>query len=147
MQDKVVFFNFCFLDFLQFAFIWSQLSVQCMCNHLFFVVYKMVNAAYIVLPGQMSDALLIVIYCSVYICSGWMTGVSEACLMMISSFLLVCITWDIPGRDVSGKPAFCSHSLHWDYSAGLFVFLFIPVSLSLTLSSWCKWLLLPPRAR
>lgn len=49
-------------------------------------------------------------------------------------FFLVCIIWDIPGRDVSGKPAFCSHSLHWDYSTGLFVFLLIRVSLCLSLS-------------
>lgn len=48
-----------------------------MSNHLLFVVYKMVNAAYI-LSGQVSDAFLINIYCSGNICSGCTTCVSEA---------------------------------------------------------------------
>lgn len=55
----------------------------------FVVVYKIVNAAYILLSGQMSDALLINIYHSGYLCSGCMTFVSEACLMMISFLLSV----------------------------------------------------------
>lgn len=69
MQDKVV-----FLFFFYIFFNFPSYDLNCLFNArvitYFFVVYKMVNAAYIVLRGQMSDALLIVIYCSVYICSG-----------------------------------------------------------------------------
>lgn len=107
-------------------------------NHLFFVVYKMVNAAYIFLSGEMSDALLINMYHSDYICSGCVTCVSEACLM-ISYFLL-----SMYHLGYSRERRVWEASLLQSLSASKLQHWAICVSthpcfsLSLTLSSWCK---------
>jgi len=110
-----------------------------MFNHFFVVVYKMVNAAYILLSGQMPDALLITIYHSGDIFSGCMTCVSEARLMMISSLLLSMYHLGY-SRERRVWEASLLQSLsasrlqHWAICVSPHPYF----SLSLTLSSWCK---------
>lgn len=61
-----------------------------MSNHLFFVAYKMVNVACMLLSGQVCDAFLINIILLQCICSGCRSCVSEARVVMISFLLSVC---------------------------------------------------------
>lgn len=137
---SAAFFSICFLKVL-IAYLMHVLA-------LIFIVYKMVNAAYILLSQPMPDTLLINIYCSAYICSGCTTCVSEACLMLISSFLLSMYHLGYSRErhvwEASLFQSLCVLRLqHW----AICVSLHPCFSVSLTLPSWCKWLLLPPRER